>query len=209
MPDPQPQAPHQPTRLLSRPRPATFIHGRLRWLHRCPWCSLGMPRCPPSPGSKGRADRPARQQGTQGGARLVGAGPTPGPEGEQSQSGRDRRGQDPKANRETGWGRGAVRSAGLTSRQPTEVRFATVGQRPRSTAQARGVLARLGPVPVTRRVVCEHQEWLRARVPAPNPAAVGPVRPARRGDDLLAGRQPLPCRPDSPGRSTRSDSCHS
>src|ERR687898_791354 len=28
----------------------------------CPWCSLGMPRCPPSPGSKGRADRPARQQ---------------------------------------------------------------------------------------------------------------------------------------------------
>ena len=28
----------------------------------CPWCSLGMPRHPPSPGSKGRADRPARQQ---------------------------------------------------------------------------------------------------------------------------------------------------
>src|SRR5215211_4130244 len=28
----------------------------------CPWWSLGMPRCPPSPGSKGRADRPARQQ---------------------------------------------------------------------------------------------------------------------------------------------------
>src|SRR5215207_4868686 len=28
----------------------------------CPWCSLGMPRYPPSPGSKGRADRPARQQ---------------------------------------------------------------------------------------------------------------------------------------------------
>jgi hypothetical protein len=28
----------------------------------CPWCSFGMPRCPPSPGSKGRADRPARQQ---------------------------------------------------------------------------------------------------------------------------------------------------
>src|SRR5215213_5420380 len=27
----------------------------------CPWWSLGMPRCPPSPGSKGRADRPARQ----------------------------------------------------------------------------------------------------------------------------------------------------
>ena len=28
----------------------------------CPWCSLGMPRHPPSPGSKGRTDRPARQQ---------------------------------------------------------------------------------------------------------------------------------------------------
>src|SRR5215211_2257630 len=28
----------------------------------CPWCSLGMPRRPPSPGSQGRADRPARQQ---------------------------------------------------------------------------------------------------------------------------------------------------
>src|SRR5215217_5746245 len=28
----------------------------------CPWGSLGMPRCPPSPGSKGRADRPARQR---------------------------------------------------------------------------------------------------------------------------------------------------
>src|SRR5688572_5065552 len=27
----------------------------------CPWCSLGMPRCLPSPGSKGRAARPARQ----------------------------------------------------------------------------------------------------------------------------------------------------
>src|SRR4029450_10065298 len=27
----------------------------------CPWRPLGMPRCPPSPGSKGRADRPARQ----------------------------------------------------------------------------------------------------------------------------------------------------
>src|ERR671911_1892304 len=28
----------------------------------CPWWPGGMPRCPPSPGSKGRADRPARQQ---------------------------------------------------------------------------------------------------------------------------------------------------
>ena len=28
----------------------------------CPWRPGGMPRCPPSPGSKGRADRPARHQ---------------------------------------------------------------------------------------------------------------------------------------------------
>src|SRR5829696_3527128 len=28
----------------------------------CPCGPFGMPRCPPSPGSKGRADRPARQQ---------------------------------------------------------------------------------------------------------------------------------------------------
>jgi hypothetical protein len=28
----------------------------------CPWRPDGMPRCPPSPGSEGRADRPARQQ---------------------------------------------------------------------------------------------------------------------------------------------------
>ena len=28
----------------------------------CPWGSLGMPRCPPSPVPKGRADRPARHQ---------------------------------------------------------------------------------------------------------------------------------------------------
>src|SRR5829696_9179119 len=28
----------------------------------CPWWACGMPRHPPSPGSKGRADRPARQQ---------------------------------------------------------------------------------------------------------------------------------------------------
>jgi hypothetical protein len=30
----------------------------------CPWGPVGMPRCPPSPGSKGRADRPARHQET-------------------------------------------------------------------------------------------------------------------------------------------------
>ena len=62
MPDPQPQALHQPTRHLSRAqlgsldRMADFV-GSVA----CPWWSLGMPRCPPSPGSKGRADRPARQ----------------------------------------------------------------------------------------------------------------------------------------------------
>jgi single-strand DNA-binding protein len=36
MPDPQPQAPHQPTRHLSRPQPASLIEGRLRWLCRVP-----------------------------------------------------------------------------------------------------------------------------------------------------------------------------
>src|SRR5215212_670073 len=36
MPSPQPQAPHQPTRHPSRPRPAVLIHGRFRWLHRLP-----------------------------------------------------------------------------------------------------------------------------------------------------------------------------
>jgi single-strand DNA-binding protein len=61
MPDPQPQAPHQPTRLPSRPKAGSLITtDRLRWLHRLPLGSLVMPRCPPSPGSKGKADRPAR-----------------------------------------------------------------------------------------------------------------------------------------------------
>jgi single-strand DNA-binding protein len=37
MPDPQPQAPHQPTRHPSRAHSAVLIHwGRLRWLHRLP-----------------------------------------------------------------------------------------------------------------------------------------------------------------------------
>ena len=36
MPDPQPQASHQPRRLLSRARSAGPIDGRLRWLHRLP-----------------------------------------------------------------------------------------------------------------------------------------------------------------------------
>ena len=36
MPDPQPQAPHQPTPLLSRPMAGELMHGRLRWLWRLP-----------------------------------------------------------------------------------------------------------------------------------------------------------------------------
>ena len=36
MPDPQPQALHQPTRHLSRARSAALIQGRLRWLCRLP-----------------------------------------------------------------------------------------------------------------------------------------------------------------------------
>ena len=36
MPDPQPQALHQPTRHLSRATAGSLIHGRLRWLHRLP-----------------------------------------------------------------------------------------------------------------------------------------------------------------------------
>jgi hypothetical protein len=63
---PQPQAPHQPTRHPSRPPSAALMDGRLRWLCRLPPGSCGMPRCPPSPGSKGRADRPARQSSRAG-----------------------------------------------------------------------------------------------------------------------------------------------
>src|SRR5215217_8813776 len=62
MPDPQPQAP--PTN--PAPEPAT-VGNSDPWADfvgstACPWWPGGMPRCPPSPGSKGRADRPARQQ---------------------------------------------------------------------------------------------------------------------------------------------------
>ena len=60
MPDPSRKR-RQPTRYPSRARSAVLIPGRLRWLCRLPWGSVGMPRCPASPGSKGRADRPARQ----------------------------------------------------------------------------------------------------------------------------------------------------
>jgi hypothetical protein len=65
MPDPSRKRPRQPTRHLSRPRPATCsswadVVGSVA----CPWRPGGMPRCPPSPGSKGRAARPARHQET-------------------------------------------------------------------------------------------------------------------------------------------------
>jgi hypothetical protein len=61
---------------------------------------------------------------------LVGAGPTPSPEGGQSQAGPDPCGQDPDANNETGRGRPAVRPAGRTSWRPTKGRFTTSGQHP-------------------------------------------------------------------------------
>jgi hypothetical protein len=65
MPDP-PAASAPPTNPAPEPtagrRPASscmadFVGPVVR-----PWRPCGMPRCPPSPGSKGRADRPARQQ---------------------------------------------------------------------------------------------------------------------------------------------------
>jgi hypothetical protein len=43
-------------------RPAASSMADLVGSTACPRCSLGMPRCPPSPWSKGRADRPARHQ---------------------------------------------------------------------------------------------------------------------------------------------------
>src|SRR5512132_1227485 len=61
MPDPQGQALHQPTRHPSRPRPASTCMADFVGSVACPWRPWGMPRCPPSPGSMGRADRPARQ----------------------------------------------------------------------------------------------------------------------------------------------------
>jgi hypothetical protein len=118
-------------RPLTNPAPepsllGSFIHGRLRWLHRLPQAALGMPRHPPSPGSKGRADRLARQQMdskmTRTGLARAGLTPTP----EDSQSDRYHRGQDPDTNHEASHGRPAVQ---LTSRQPTDGRFA-VGQYP-------------------------------------------------------------------------------
>src|SRR5215216_1758749 len=47
----------EPSPLGSLDRMADFVGSTA-----CPLGSLGMPGCPPSPGSKGRADRPARQQ---------------------------------------------------------------------------------------------------------------------------------------------------
>jgi hypothetical protein len=50
------------TRLLSRQKLARSCMAGFLGSTACPWRPCGMPRCPPSPGSKGRADRPARQQ---------------------------------------------------------------------------------------------------------------------------------------------------
>ena len=62
MPDPSRERPTNQARHLSRPQPATFMHGRLRWLCRLPWRSLGMPRCPPSPGPRaGQTARPGQE----------------------------------------------------------------------------------------------------------------------------------------------------
>ena len=65
MPDPQPQdSTNQPgTRAGHRPAPSSI--GRFRWLHRLPLAALGMPRRPPSPGSKdGQTARPGNRRGT-------------------------------------------------------------------------------------------------------------------------------------------------
>jgi hypothetical protein len=45
------QAPHQPSRHPSRPRAGSFIHGRLRWLHRLPM-ARPEPSTPRSPGRR-------------------------------------------------------------------------------------------------------------------------------------------------------------
>jgi hypothetical protein len=75
MPDPPSRKRRQPTRLLSRPvGSAVFIDGRVRWLHRLPRGSCGMPRCPPSPGSTAgqtaRPDSPGGQQHDRGRQKL-------------------------------------------------------------------------------------------------------------------------------------------
>ena len=55
-PPPTNPAPEPATAGESHAWPTSLVHRLPRW-------SLGMPRCPPSPGSKGRADRPARHSG--------------------------------------------------------------------------------------------------------------------------------------------------
>jgi Single-strand binding protein family len=62
MPDPSRKRPaNQPgTRAGHGRRPSSMAD--FVGFTACPWCFFGMPRCPPSPGSKGRADRSARQQ---------------------------------------------------------------------------------------------------------------------------------------------------
>ena len=62
MPDPQPQAPHQPTRHPSRPLAGEVIDGRLRWLCRLPLAAWWYATVSTVPQVQGQADRPARQQ---------------------------------------------------------------------------------------------------------------------------------------------------
>src|SRR5829696_4344169 len=65
MPDPQPQALHQPTRLLNRPMAGSFMHGRPRWLHRLPLVlsrHASVSTVPPGPRA-GQAARPGYRKG--------------------------------------------------------------------------------------------------------------------------------------------------
>jgi hypothetical protein len=126
MPDLQPQAPHQPTRHPSRPMAGNlFQAGRLRWLCRLPLvaCWHATVSTVPRFQGQGRPPGQATRGTTMTQTSLAGAGPTPSPEGGQSQSGRHPCDQDPDANQ-------TIRPAGLPSPRPTKGRCATIGQQP-------------------------------------------------------------------------------
>ena len=55
--------PHQPTRHLSRPRPAVLIDGRLRWLHRLPLVACRHATVSTVTRFQGQADRPGQATG--------------------------------------------------------------------------------------------------------------------------------------------------
>jgi hypothetical protein len=63
MADPLPQAPHQPTRHPSRAHSATRSMADVVGSAACPWRSLGMPRCPPSPALQGQGSPPGQATG--------------------------------------------------------------------------------------------------------------------------------------------------